>query len=66
MADDDTPETLRRIVMFLDIDGVLQPPSKQTRFKHDLDELRRSLAGQAAQPNRAWPQYGPVPSGLFG
>ena len=24
--------------------GVLQPPSKQTRFKHDLKELRRSLA----------------------
>ena len=40
----DRPETLRRIVIFLDIDGVLQPPSKQTRFKHDLDELRRSLA----------------------
>ena len=37
-------QTLRRIVIFLDIDGVLQPPSKQTRFKHDLEELRRSLA----------------------
>ena len=44
MADDDTPGTLRSIVIFLDIDGVLQPPSKQTRFKHDLEELRRSLA----------------------
>ena len=45
MADDDTPATTRRIVIFLDIDGVLQPPSKQTRFKHDLEALRRSLAG---------------------
>ena len=39
-------DKLRRIVIFLDIDGVLQPPSKQTRFKHDLDDLRRSLAGR--------------------
>ena len=37
-------ETLRRTVIFLDIDGVLQPPSQQKRFKHDLEELRRSLA----------------------
>ena len=44
MTDDDRPETLRNIVIFLDIDGVLQPPSKQTRFEHDPDELRRSLA----------------------
>ena len=42
MTDDDRPETLRNIVIFLDIDGVLQPPSKQTRFEHDPDELRRS------------------------
>ena len=44
MADTERPETLRSSVIFLDIDGVLQPPSKQTRFKHDLEELRRSLA----------------------
>ena len=37
-------QTLRRTVIFLDIDGVLQPPSSQKRFKHDLEELRRSLA----------------------
>ena len=37
-------ETHRRTAIFLDIDGVLQPPSSQTRFKHDLEELRRSLA----------------------
>ena len=35
---------LRRLVIFLDIDGVLQPPSEQTRFQHDLEQLRRSLA----------------------
>lgn len=46
MAENDRPETVRRIVIFLDIDGVLQPPSKQTRFKHDLEELRRSLASK--------------------
>ncbi|MYB56916.1 MAG: hypothetical protein F4X51_11035 [Gemmatimonadetes bacterium] len=33
-----------RRVVFLDIDGVLQPPSQQNRFKHDLDQLRGSLA----------------------
>ncbi len=44
MADSDRPETTRRIVIFLDIDGVLQPPERQTRFKHDLEKLRRSLA----------------------
>ena len=37
-------ETLRRRVIFLDIDGVLQPPSQQTRFEHDLEKLRRFLA----------------------
>ena len=44
MEEIDGPETIRRRVIFLDIDGVLQPPSRQTRFKHDLEELRRSLA----------------------
>ena len=33
-----------RKVIFLDIDGVLQPTWKQDRFNHDMDELRRVLA----------------------
>ena len=33
-----------RKVIFLDIDGVLQPGSWQYRFEHDLEELRRNLA----------------------
>ena len=37
-------ETLCRTVIFLDIDGVLQSPSSQKRFQHDLEELRRRLA----------------------
>lgn len=31
-------------VLFLDIDGVLQPYSFQDRFNHDLDELQKELA----------------------
>ena len=27
----------RHTVIFPDIDGVLQPPESQTRFRHDLD-----------------------------
>lgn len=37
-----------RTVIFLDIDGVLQPTWKQDRFKHDMDELRRTLAARYA------------------
>ena len=37
-------ETPHRTVIFLDIDGVLQSPSSQKRFRHDLEELRRRLA----------------------
>ena len=37
-------ETFLRTVIFLDIDGVLQSPSSQKRFQHDLEELRRRLA----------------------
>ena len=37
-------EAHSRTAIFLDIDGVLQSPSSQRRFKHDLDELRRRLA----------------------
>ena len=33
-------------VIFLDIDGVLQPLSSQKRFKYDLDELRKDLANK--------------------
>lgn len=35
-----------RNVIFLDIDGVLQPKNNQFRFKYDLDELSRRLAAQ--------------------
>lgn len=43
-------ETRRRTVIFLDIDGVLQPPASQTRFKHDLEKLRRFLADELDDP----------------
>ena len=33
-------------VVFLDIDGVLQPTTSQKRFDHDLEALRESLAGR--------------------
>ena len=39
---DVSPPPLR--IVFLDIDGVLQPTSSQKRFQHDLDALRESLA----------------------
>ncbi len=37
---------MSRIVIFLDIDGVLQPLGSQKRFRHDLKELRRELAAR--------------------
>ncbi len=37
-------EERSRVVIFLDIDGVLQPPMNQARFKHDLEVLRRTIA----------------------
>ncbi len=37
-------EKKSRRVIFLDIDGVLQPLGQQERFEHDLEELRRELA----------------------
>ncbi|MCU0285827.1 MAG: HAD domain-containing protein [Acidobacteria bacterium] len=37
-------ENKKRLTIFLDIDGVLQPHGKQDRFDHDLDELRMVLA----------------------
>ncbi len=33
-----------RIVIFLDIDGVLQPHINQARFEYDLEALRRTIA----------------------
>ena len=39
-------ETRRRTVIFLDIDGVLQPPDSQTRFRRNLEKLRRVLADE--------------------
>lgn len=36
-------EKLRKVI-FLDIDGVLQPLSANERFKHNLKELRKELA----------------------
>ena len=44
----DSPPRSR--IVFLDIDGVLQPTSSQKRFKHDLVALRDSLVGASA-PN---------------
>jgi hypothetical protein len=35
-----------RNIIFLDIDGVLQPVGKQDRFKHDMDELKIQLASE--------------------
>jgi len=35
-----------RRVIFLDIDGVLQPHGKQDRFDHDLEQLRKDLAAK--------------------
>ncbi len=37
-------ESSIRPVIFLDIDGVLQPYSSQKRFRHDLHELLKTLA----------------------
>ena len=35
-----------KVVIFLDIDGVLQPHGRQNRFRHDLEELKQELARQ--------------------
>jgi hypothetical protein len=35
-----------RRVIFLDIDGVLQPHGKQDRFDHSLEQLRKDLAAK--------------------
>ena len=44
-----TEETTRTVI-FLDIDGVLQPGECQDRFKHDPDQLRRNLATRFEDP----------------
>ena len=46
----------RRIV-FLDIDGVLQPTSSQKRFKDDLEALRESLAERFGAEYREFNEY---------
>lgn len=46
----------RRIV-FLDIDGVLQPTSSQKRFEHDLVALRESLAERFGAEYREFNEY---------
>ena len=35
-----------RQVIFLDIDGVLQPNGRQNRFNHDLEQLKKDLASK--------------------
>lgn len=35
-----------RAVIFLDIDGVIQPLGGQRRFRHDLEKLREDLAAR--------------------
>lgn len=46
-----------RHVVFLDIDGVLQPTSSQHRFEHDLDILRDRLATEVDTGYRALDKY---------
>ncbi len=38
----------QQTVIFLDIDGVLQPLRSQKRFKHDMEQLRVDLAAKYA------------------
>lgn len=37
-------KTQGRCIVFLDIDGVMQPHTNQMRFKHDREALRKKLA----------------------
>lgn len=37
-------ETMKKTVIFLDIDGVLQPLGSQDRFEHDMTKLKEELA----------------------
>ncbi len=48
-ADTDRPASApqpSRTVIFLDIDGVLQPLGSQKRFDHDMEKLREDLAAK--------------------
>ncbi len=45
MQKEEAMENLRRVI-FLDIDGVIQPHSSQKRFRHDLKKLREELAAK--------------------
>ena len=44
-------------VIFLDIDGVLQPGNCQDRFNHDLPELRERLATEWDEGYRGLNEY---------
>ena len=44
-------------MVFLDIDGVLQPTSSQKRFEHDLGALRESLAERYGVEYREFNEY---------
>lgn len=39
-----TQARVEKAIVFLDIDGVLQPVTSQSRFEHDMDGLREELA----------------------
>lgn len=43
-------EKSKRRVLFLDIDGVLQPAGNQYRFDHDMDALKNKLADLYGEP----------------
>ena len=43
-------EKSERRVIFLDIDGVLQPGENQKRFQHDMDALKKELAKKYNEP----------------
>jgi len=40
-----------RTIIFLDIDGVLQPHHQQDRFNHDMEKLREELAERFNNPD---------------
>ena len=44
-------------IIFLDIDGVLQPPSSQKRFRYDLEALRENLAQRFGAEYREVDRY---------
>ncbi|MDM8522821.1 HAD domain-containing protein [Desulfococcaceae bacterium HSG8] len=44
-------------IIFLDIDGVLQPTSSQKRFKHDMDKLKKQLAEEEDERYKDMDKY---------